>query len=170
MAIMKSKGYTLIEILVVMSIVVIISVFSLNFLSSILKGSNKTSLTSEIKQNGNYVLDVISFYIRNAVSIDCSTPNTITLHEWDNSTVIFSLLARDDTNKINARIASNSAALTNANQTNGVSVTNLTFSCTSSQPPVVTVNFTISQSHWAPDNPESKSTIPFSTSVSLRTY
>lgn len=164
------KGYSLIEILVVMSIVAVISIFGLNFLSTILKGTSKSTITSELKQNGNYVMDVMSYYIRNAVTIEQCLSNSITLRQWDNTSVVFSLLAKDDVNKINARIASNSAALTNSDAQSGIAVSSLSFTCSSTAPPVVTLSFTLSQSAWASNTTENTASLNFSTTVSLRTY
>jgi prepilin-type N-terminal cleavage/methylation domain-containing protein len=167
---MKRNGFTLIEILVVMSIVALISVFGLSFLSTILKGSSKTNIISELKQNGNYVLDVMSYYIRNSVSIDSCAGSSITLRQWDNTTVTFTKINQDDVNKINSKIASNSSSLTNSDSVSGVSVASLNFTCDSSKPPVVNIDFSLTQSAWAQNSAEFTGSVPFSTTVSLRTY
>ncbi|MBI3384757.1 type II secretion system protein [Candidatus Gottesmanbacteria bacterium] len=168
----KAPGYTLIEILIVFSIIGLVSVFGLNFLTTILRGNSKTAVTTEIKQNGNYALDIISYFIRNALSIDNCSASSLSLRQWDNSIVTFLLLPQVDavSSRLNARIASNSSVLTNADATNGVSVSGLSFTCTNTSPPVVSIGFQVSQSAFLPDRPELKGMVNFQTSVSLRTY
>lgn len=168
----KTSGYTLIETLVVLGIIALVSAFGLNFLTTILRGNSKTTVTTEIKQNGNYALDIITYFARNALSIESCSSSSISLRQWDNSTVTFSLLPQvnDLNNKVNARIASNSSVLTNADANNGVSVSSLSFTCSNSTPPVVSINFQVTQSAFLPDRPELKGKVNFQTSVSLRTY
>lgn len=169
----KKNGFTLIETLVVLSIIGFIFTMGLNFFSSMIKGNTKTNILGEIKQNGSYAMDVMSFYIRNATNIvSCSseTPSTITLRQWDGTNVIFSLLSKDDTNQINARIASNSSALTSGDKDEGVNVTDLIFTCSNTTIPTVTINFTIAQSGWLPNKAEYNTSVPFTTVVALRSY
>lgn len=59
-------GFTLVELLVVMGILGVIVGSTLLFLTSILRGSNQASVVSEIKQNGQVVLDTIDRQIRNS--------------------------------------------------------------------------------------------------------
>ena len=154
--------------LVVLSIVSLISVFGLNFFVTTLKGSAKSTVTAEIKQNGNYALDVMSYYIRNASAITACSSSSISVRQWDNSEVTFTLVNTDP--NINSYIASNSSILTNTNQDNGVSVTDLTFVCSENTPPEVKINFTISQTAWAPNRKENQASVDFQTTVALRTY
>lgn len=67
-------GFTLVELLVVMGILGTITGASLLFLTNILKGSNQARIVSEVKQNGQTVLDVIDRQIRNAVAVDEFVP------------------------------------------------------------------------------------------------
>ncbi len=164
------KGFTLIETLVVLSVIGLISAMGINFLSTITKGSTKTNITTEIKQNGNYVLDVMSYYIRNSTNIISCSGSSISLRQWDGTIVNFTLLDRDDTNKINARIASNAGELTNGDKDSGINVTNLLFVCTSTTQPTVKISFTMTQSYWLPDRPEFKTSVPFETTLALRSY
>ncbi len=163
-------GFTLLETLVVISIVGIVAALGISFLSTILKGGNKTTIVSEIKQNGNYVMEVMSRYIRNANSINTCAQNTLSLMQQDSSVVTFSLLPTDN-NTLNNRIASNSASLTNADIKNGVEVTSLTFSCdTTTYPATVNISFTLANARQASTGQEYKANQTFSTTVSLRTY
>lgn len=167
----NKKGFTLIEVLVVITILSIIMVFGITVISTVLNGGTKIALVSQIKQNGNYVTEVMSRYIRNATSISNAPAcgNSLVLVQPDNSEVTFSLLPSDANN--NNRIASNSAILTNSDIKNGVNVSSLNFTCdTTVNPPVVTINFTLTQPLSAGSGVESQSSETFHTSVSLRTY
>src|SRR4030042_3325045 len=61
-----NKGFTLIELLVVMGILSLTIGSILLFLTSTLKGSNQANVTSEVKQNGQAILDSLERQIRNA--------------------------------------------------------------------------------------------------------
>lgn len=165
------EGFTLLEMLVVISIVSVIAVFGVGVLSTVLNGGSKTAIISEIKQNGNYVMENMSRYIRNAISISsCPGNNTLSLVQPDNSVVSFSVLSEDGVN-FNNRIASNSSTLTNGDRKNGVNVTNLTFTCDPNlNPPVVTIDFTLTQGLGVGSGQQNQATETFHTSVSLRTY
>lgn len=166
-----NNGFTLLETLVVISILGIISVFGIGVLSTVLNGGVKTAVVSEIKQNGNYVMENMSRYIRNATSIssDPACGASLGLVQPDSSVVIFSILPADASN--NNRIASNSSSLTNSDRKNGVDVTNLTFICdTAVSPPVVTIDFTLTQGLGVGSGQQNQATETFHTTVSLRTY
>jgi len=61
------RGFTLLEFLVVLGILAITVGSTLLFLSSVLRGSNKTNVATEVKQNGQTVLNSLEKQIRNAV-------------------------------------------------------------------------------------------------------
>ncbi len=166
----NSNGFTLLETLVVVSIVSIIAIFAVGVLSTVLNGGTKTAIISEIKQNGNYVMENMSRYIRNSLSISsCPGNNTLSLVQPDNSTVIYTLLPADASN--NKRIASNSATLTNSDRKNGVNVASLTFTCdTTISPATVTIDFTLTQGLGVSSGQQNQASETFHTTVSLRTY
>lgn len=64
-------GFTLVELLVVLGILSITVGASLMFLTSTLKGSNQANVISEVKQNGQVVLDSLDRQIRNAKDVQC---------------------------------------------------------------------------------------------------
>lgn len=68
----KSKnGFTIIELLVVVSIMVILGVIFTNILIDALRGRNKVKAINQVKQNGQVVLDQLSNEIRNADGVVC---------------------------------------------------------------------------------------------------
>lgn len=74
-----NKGFTLIEIIVVIGILSIIGVIVLTIFSRTLKGNNKAQILSSIKQNGQGALENIDKNIRNADNLVCSSPSNTTV-------------------------------------------------------------------------------------------
>lgn len=66
-------GYTLIEFLVVLGILVITVGVLTTFLTSVFRGTNKANASAEVKQNGQVVLDSLERSIRGASGV--SSPN-----------------------------------------------------------------------------------------------
>src|SRR3990170_7948701 len=66
-----SKGFTLLEFLVVIGLLSITIGSILLFLTSVLKGTNQANITSEVKQNGQVILDTLESQIRNASDAVC---------------------------------------------------------------------------------------------------
>lgn len=67
----RSEGFTLVEMLVVMSVLSIVSVFILNIFTRSLRGSNKSQIIGTIKQNGQSVLENMDKTVRNADNVVC---------------------------------------------------------------------------------------------------
>src|SRR3989344_8884037 len=97
----ESKGYTIIELLVVISILVILSGIISGILYSTLRGSSKTKITTEVAQNGNYAIGVISNILVSSRGVakvngaditDCTTPKkgpSITVKNIDGDETTF---------------------------------------------------------------------------------
>lgn len=66
-----NKGFTLVEILVTMSIVAIAGVILVMIFANTLRGSSKAQILAVIKQNSQSVLGTIDNAIRNADNIVC---------------------------------------------------------------------------------------------------
>lgn len=163
------KGFTLIELLVVIGSFGIIAVIASNMFFSILKGSTKTRVLSEVKQNGNYAISVMGRMIRSAKEITSScTSNmkTIKIKNPDKEETTFDLSG--------PRIASISALGAGYLTSNKVKIDTTKpyqFDCISSSDslPVVTIRFTLTQAGTAV-RPEEEASVDFKTTVSLRTY
>lgn len=65
----KKCGYTLIEFLVVIGILSLSVGSILLILTSVIKGSNQTNITAEVKQNGQNVLDSLQSQVRGASDV-----------------------------------------------------------------------------------------------------
>ncbi|MBI2040333.1 prepilin-type N-terminal cleavage/methylation domain-containing protein [Candidatus Microgenomates bacterium] len=67
----RRKGFTLMEVLVVITVLSIIGVLMLVIFTRTLRGSNKSQAVLAIKQNGQAVLETMDKTIRNAESLVC---------------------------------------------------------------------------------------------------
>jgi prepilin-type N-terminal cleavage/methylation domain-containing protein len=170
MKFLNRKGFTLIELIVVMSIFVVVGGLIISILFITFRGSNKAETMSIVKQNGTFALSQMVKQIRYARSLDAPascvpTANAPTLTVTalnDGLQTTFSC-----PNSQASPITSNSAALVDSN---AVSVTYCSFTCSQnniSEPPRVTIQFTLSSKNSS-GLVESQSSIPFQTSVIMR--
>lgn len=195
----NDAGFTLAELLAVLTMFVIISGIVSAIIFSTLRGTSKTKITTEISQNGGYAASVISQIIadsRNVLQIngndleDCTTsptsstliptpisgqtvgPPSITLKRVDGGKTV---LACGKVNPSDPNdpviISSNGASLVDSNV---VSASSCVFTCTQlvSDPysiPVVSVSFGLSQKN-AQALYEKQGSANFNTSTSLRVY
>ena len=76
---MRSKGFTLVELLIVVGLVLIIGTVGTSIITSVLRSYNKAHIINEIEQNGNYALSLMESQIRNARSVYPTSGTTQTL-------------------------------------------------------------------------------------------
>lgn len=174
----NSKGYTLIELLIVMVVMITVGLIVATILVSSLRGTNKTNTINTIRENGNYAQLQISKMLEFAQSFggvspngnpgtyitNCLSPTTqynfVKITSFDNGQTVFSC------NTSASIIASNGASLINSSD---VSLSSCYFTCSRnvSQPPIIGINFTLSQK--SPNAIfEKRASILFETSVILR--
>lgn len=166
------SGFTLLEILVSVSLLVVLALVSFNIFFSLMKGAAKTKVLSLIKQEGNYALTVMERTIRNATQLEECGADYITLRNQEGEQITFHfcgdpdfLIAaksgdRDSMACKAARLTSDQAKLVSNSLT-----------CT---PPmsefdswVVKISFTLSQAAIT-SRPEEQAAIDFQTTISLR--
>lgn len=70
------RGFTLAEMLVVISVLSVVGVIITTIFIRNLRGSNKSQIISQIKQNGQTVLETMDKTIKNADNLVCIIPNT----------------------------------------------------------------------------------------------
>lgn len=134
------KGFSLIEILVVLSVFVLLVFISNQIFFSTLKGTEKTQAITAVKQNGNYAVSVIQRSLRNSKGlVSCTTTaNKIDYYDADGKQTFFSCVGMGGPG--DAYIASGSARLTSEE----VKVTRCEVICrTTTTPQEVEVNFTL---------------------------
>jgi len=162
----KNLGFTLIEILIVVTALALLMVAGGNLLFGSLLGSSKSEILKEVKQNGEFALKIINDSIINASKLELCDSKTLTIKNQNNQTITFKVI--NDQNNI-PRLASNSSYLTS----NKVKITNLSFICPSEEeigsPPTIGINFTVSQAQET-DRPEKKASLSFSAVATMRNY
>lgn len=73
---MRNRGFTLVEMLIVIGILTIFGVLILTIFTRTLKGSNKSQILGLIKQNGQLVLEVLDKTTRGADKVLCPKDST----------------------------------------------------------------------------------------------
>jgi prepilin-type N-terminal cleavage/methylation domain-containing protein len=100
------KAFTLIEILVSVSIVGILSLLIVQSFFTSLRSNTKTELLKDIKQNGDYAMQTITRIIQNSDSVVTCLPNSLVTRGFDAK--LTTLASFDDGSGI-CRIASSSS-------------------------------------------------------------
>lgn len=162
----KINGYSLIEILVVMTLFIVLGVVGASLFTSILRGSTKANILTEVKQNGEQTLNYIERSIRNSRKIsECGT--RLILKGYDYENIIF----RNNSSKIQM---GKQEALTDPYSYNYLTSNNLRadiFICLCTPSPSscdkVSITFNLSQ---ADTNSlvEGRTSLWFRTTISLR--
>lgn len=174
------KGYTLIELLAVMLIMITVGLIIATILVSSLRGSNKTNTVNTLRQNGNYAILQISKMLEFAQSFggvssdgstytsSCTSPTTqykyIKITSFDNGNTVF--FCDVSNSKISSISASFNGSIVNPNDVN-LSQCYFTCSRNISVPPTIGINFTLTQK-GSSGLFEKKETINFQTSVIMR--
>lgn len=184
----SQKGFTLVELL--MSIIILVAVGSVitGIITSSLRGTNKTTSIENIRQNGNYALAQMSRNIEyaqvfNGLSNDGTTYATscpfsvvptptpvatnykyIKVTHSNNSSITYNCISSPPT------LTANSLPLVDLN---GVSLINCSISCiqtNATDVPIIKIVFTLGPKN--PSNLVENSTPPivFETSVTIRNY
>jgi prepilin-type N-terminal cleavage/methylation domain-containing protein len=73
------NGFTLIEQLVSLSLVVLLTVILSSFAADVLKGSARLGVYAEVQQNARLILDRIAQEVKTAEAIDASVPGRLSL-------------------------------------------------------------------------------------------
>lgn len=186
-------AYTLVELVVVIGLLVLTVGSILAFLTSSLKGSNQVNVISEVKQNGQAVLDSLDRQIRNATD---ATQSTIAqLPAGASSGVSLTIAGANSlyiacftpTASANGWIGVASSAsgltptlsdykpVTNQDTVLGVDIQScslsvLPVSSGEDSPPVVSVSFLVNQGIAAPTRSDFLANAQFQTTISLRKY
>jgi len=172
----RSKGFTLVEILVVVGILGIIVVVASTIFFTTIRSSSKTKVLTTVKQNGDYALTVMERLIRDSQEVSSSCTSgmaSIKVKRFDGSEITFSCdLAQ-------GLIASSSGQRLTSSD---VKVDTCSFDCNCPAaypncasagakfyPKTITIKFTLSQLA-ATVRPEEEASVNFQTTVSTRNY
>lgn len=161
----KRGGFSLVEILIVISLFVVVSLIVGQALFSTIKGSIKSDLTIKVRQNGNYALSVMERKLHSALKVSCSDTN---------------IISYNDANGVASRIACESSTLTDGPVgstlpllPSDVKVISCNFSCqTFAGIGTVSVNITFSNltssEAQQTSRTEEKVSVPLQTQIRLR--
>jgi prepilin-type N-terminal cleavage/methylation domain-containing protein len=169
------QGFTLLETLITVAVIALMSSLIVQVFFTTTHTNTKTEVLKEVKQNGDFALDVMTRMIRNAssVSSDCTgaTAETLDITNPDGGSTSFGC-TYDGVNKV-TRIASTSAStnyLTNTDISLGGTACpgSLKFTCTPSYfNDKIKIEFTLIQR----GNPTSQfelAQMPFEVTISTR--
>lgn len=157
------QGFTLIEILIVMSIFAIVGVLSSTSLFLTLRGAKKSESAVKVRENINYSFAIIERQIRNAESVDCvtSTPSILNYTAYEGVSSSFSCKSLNSV----GYLASGSARLTATD----INVTDCTFTCIPSDTGLSSVGINVSAKDSTSSSPEN-ATITAQTEIVTRNY
>lgn len=175
------RGFTLIEILTSITVLVAVGAIMTGVISSVLRGANKTSNIEVIRENGNYAISQISKNIQFAKVFDgFSTDNTSYVTSCVNPTnpteYEYVKVTLHDDSQVMYRCESNGRFTTNGTSvvnTASVSFSSCSITCTqkkSSDVPIVGINFELEPLNSSVLVENSTPPIPFETSVTVRNY
>jgi prepilin-type N-terminal cleavage/methylation domain-containing protein len=164
----RERGFTLIEMLVVIAIIAIIGTMSTQIILSVIRSSNKTNIQNEVRQNGAFVIDYLERDIRSATDATLTNATTLNLFQPDGVTIQYVCTLGNASS--NGNITRLGQELLNDDPSGGVRVQSCTFSLQPTSPIVITVDFTLNQPHGSPNRSDVTVTQNFRTTVSLRTY
>lgn len=161
------RGYTLIELISVITVFAIVGIIVVSITAFTLRGSKKSDLVENVRLSGNAVLSQMVRFIRYAESIDYPSCVPSATSSW----IKFSSLSSTQTT-LSCETASNTIAYngTPLIETNSLLVTDCQFVCrqpTTADAPTVTIQFTLKSNNTS-SFLENNVSVPFQTTVSLR--
>ena len=171
-----SKGFTLIEMMIVITLMVMLMLTASSLFFTTLIGSSKTNVTTQVKEEGDFALSQIEFLLRNAVALrtnlsgqTCqSGMDSIAFQSYDNGITELQKEA-DPSDDNHEKIASNSGIYLTSSRVELTS--GPTFNCSQSNDgsaPFVEVNFTLRKGTPGIDQARDIVEQTFNTGVSLR--
>ncbi len=176
----SAKGFSLIEMLVVAAILGFLGVVSATIISQILSSQNKTLVTNNVKQNGDYATQVFERDVRSAgialVSPDPCTQNDCTLTLLSTSGATLQTWTCEDetaTKRVLKRQlggVGTFVAVTSSDDQSGTNIDTCAgiFDVNEDNENLVTIKFKLKSAVGLPDRPEFQASIDFILTVGMR--
>lgn len=169
----NQTGFTLFEVLMVIFLFTIIALVTTNLFFSILKSTSKAELEKEVKQNGDFAMNVMERMIRNSRQVtDCPNPSgSLQIQNPDGLLTTLQCFEDEGSAKIASVSGSTQQFLTGKNVILGsnCALSTLSFSCRAGPPKRITISFTLTQKGTS-SRPEEQARVSFQTTVNLRNY
>ncbi|OGV91706.1 hypothetical protein A3A66_02210 [Microgenomates group bacterium RIFCSPLOWO2_01_FULL_46_13] len=163
-------GYTLIEVLVVVTLTAILAVATVNLFLTSVQGGSKAARLNEVRSSGDYALAQIERLVRNADTVTCVGGSPATqLDIVKNTTPPTTYTIQIDTSVTPNRIQLNAGLYLTASN---IIASNLSFTCiagTVFTPPKVGITFTLQRGETGA-RPSDVVRETFVTTTLLRTY
>jgi len=134
------RGYSLIEMLVVIVLLIMLAIVGTSLFVNTLTGSNKTTIALQLKQQGEYAMSQMLSMIRGSVRIESCGGSSIVIRNPDESTTQFFLE--------NTKIASNSGSYLTGNELRVTA--GPVFTCTEENGVYTFANITFTLKHGDP--------------------
>ncbi len=172
-SIFQQQGFTLVELLAVMIVLITVGGLIFGVLYASLRGSNRATILTDVQENGDYVLTEMGRVIRFAQAVEdpasCipgptpspTTFTSITIRNADQTRITYSCDDATDT------IASNGASLLD---TQKVELTACSFTCSQNsvyETPTIGISFSLNKRD-ATSAIDNNAPLTFQTTVTLR--
>ena len=158
---LENKGFSLVEVLLTIALVGVIMGTGTTLFLSIIRSSTKARVLTEVKQNGNYAMNLMDRQIRNARTVELVGGDELVVRFLGGGQTVFLCDGTD------GLIKQDGVSLVAENLT--VTDCSSVFAVIGSTPPVVSVVFTLAQ-NTASARPEDIAQVSFDKSITLRNY
>lgn len=187
------KGFTLIEVITGITILIVLFAIGIGVFASVLRGSDKATMISEVSENGTAIIETFNRTVHSSSSI--KTCSGSTLEVWDQDQNTYSRLQLTNANfkrstgeicavvgpdcftvnyvELGSRCSpasgtcADTSRLGNTHPQTGVNIQSLTFTCSASVN--VRISLTVKQAVTRTSNEEETQQI-FETSAEVRRY
>lgn len=171
----RNRGFTLIEILIVIALMAVLTGVGADLFINSLKAYQKSQIMNQLSQNGNYVMTTILNTARNAKEISLEGTNKLTITDSSQILTIFTLTSETIGGKsvgvIKKKVGETTEEIiTNSNPTTGVNIVTgeSSFALSTDPPQTLTVTLKIRQAPNTPINRAYDTTITLTNSVIIR--
>ncbi|MFA6981670.1 MAG: hypothetical protein WC243_01435 [Patescibacteria group bacterium] len=89
----KEKGFTLIELVLIIGLLVLTAGVSSDIIITLIRSYNKTQITNEIEQSADFVLLKLEREVRDAESVTVASGTTLTFKNADSHTIIYEVVS-----------------------------------------------------------------------------
>lgn len=168
----RNRGFTLIEILIVIALMAVLTGVGADLFINSLKAYQKSQIMNQLSQNGNYVMSTILNTARNADEILVNdTHSVLTITDEGVDTVFTIKAGVQSVGVVTKKVGGgNEETITNLSPTSGVDVVlgDSRFDVTTDPPQTLTVTLKIRQAPNTPLNRAYETAVTLTNSVIIR--